>query len=185
MSLREKCPNTVYFLVHIFLYSVRIQENTDQKILPIWTLFTQCVSGNRDFQIFQTILIRNNKINSTNKYTQIDTNLFVFRQFNWSNKMLNFWNNILELGSLDVDIVFTLFEFWYRCFKFVPKKNMKCKFNPFLTNLPILYPLKTPANLWFSGAFRGYKMGTLARNGLTGHATLSQTNTETGEFPFG
>ena len=38
--------------------------------------------------------------------------------------------------------------------------------NPFLTNAPILYPLKTPENLWFSDAFRGYKMGTLARNGL-------------------
>ena len=43
LSLREKCPNTELFLVHIFLYSVRIQENTDQKLLRIWTLFTQCV----------------------------------------------------------------------------------------------------------------------------------------------
>ena len=38
--------------------------------------------------------------------------------------------------------------------------------NPFLANVPILYHLKTPENLWFSGVFRGYKMGTLARNGL-------------------
>ena len=30
-SLREKCPNTEFFLVRIFLYSVWIQENTDQK----------------------------------------------------------------------------------------------------------------------------------------------------------
>ena len=30
-SLCEKCPNTEFFLVHIFLYSVRIQENSDQK----------------------------------------------------------------------------------------------------------------------------------------------------------
>ena len=37
----------------------------------------------------------------------------------------------------------------------------------FLANDPILYPLKTPENLWFSGVFRGYKMGTLARNGLS------------------
>ena len=29
------------FLVRVFLYSVRIQENTDQKKLRIWTLFTQ------------------------------------------------------------------------------------------------------------------------------------------------
>ena len=31
VTLREKCPNTEFFLVRIFLYSVRIQENTDQK----------------------------------------------------------------------------------------------------------------------------------------------------------
>ena len=41
ISLREKYPNTELFLVRIFLYSVRIQENTDQKKLRIWTLFTQ------------------------------------------------------------------------------------------------------------------------------------------------
>ena len=48
-QLREKSPNTDFFLVCIFLYldciqspySVRIQENTDQERLHIWTLFTQ------------------------------------------------------------------------------------------------------------------------------------------------
>ena len=42
-SLREKCPNTEFFLVRTFLYldSVQIQENMDQKKLRIWTLFTQ------------------------------------------------------------------------------------------------------------------------------------------------
>ena len=30
-AVREKCPNTGFFLVRIFLYSVRIQKNTDQK----------------------------------------------------------------------------------------------------------------------------------------------------------
>ena len=38
----EKCPNTKLFLIHIFQYSVQIQENTDQKQLCIWTFFTQC-----------------------------------------------------------------------------------------------------------------------------------------------
>ena len=38
--------------------------------------------------------------------------------------------------------------------------------NPFQANIPILYPLKTTENLYFSGIFRGYKMGTLAWNGL-------------------
>ena len=39
-------------------------------------------------------------------------------------------------------------------------------FNPHLANVPILYPLKTPENQRFSGVFRGYNMGILARNGL-------------------
>ena len=41
-----------------------------------------------------------------------------------------------------------------------------CTFNPFLTNIPILYPLKTPENQVFFGVFRGYKMGILAENVL-------------------
>ena len=35
IKLREKCPNTEFFLA-------RMRENTDQKKLRIWTLFTQC-----------------------------------------------------------------------------------------------------------------------------------------------
>ena len=35
-SLREKCPNTEFFLV-------RMRENTGQKKLRIWTLFTQYI----------------------------------------------------------------------------------------------------------------------------------------------
>ena len=38
--------------------------------------------------------------------------------------------------------------------------------NLFLVDGPILYPLKTQENLWFSGAFRGYKKGKWVRNGL-------------------
>ena len=38
ITLREKCPNTEFFLVRIFLYSFRIQENTDQKKLRIWKM---------------------------------------------------------------------------------------------------------------------------------------------------
>ena len=36
LSLHKMCPNTEFFLV-------RIQENTDQKKLRIWTLFTHCL----------------------------------------------------------------------------------------------------------------------------------------------
>ena len=43
LSLREKRPNTEFFLVRIFLYSDWIQENTDKKKLRIWTIFTQCI----------------------------------------------------------------------------------------------------------------------------------------------
>ena len=38
---------------------------------------------------------------------------------------------------------------------------------PFLDTVPILHSLKTPEAFWFSGVFRGYKMGTLARDGST------------------
>ena len=37
-ALHEKCWNTEFFLVHIFLYSDWIRENTNQKKLLIWTL---------------------------------------------------------------------------------------------------------------------------------------------------
>ena len=42
IGLREKCPNMEFFLGRIFLYSDWTQENTDQKKLCIWALFTQC-----------------------------------------------------------------------------------------------------------------------------------------------
>ena len=35
-SLREKCPNTEFFLAYV-------QENMEQKKLRIWTLFMQCL----------------------------------------------------------------------------------------------------------------------------------------------
>ena len=34
LALREKCPNTEFFQVRIFLYLDWIQENTDQKKNP-------------------------------------------------------------------------------------------------------------------------------------------------------
>ena len=42
-----------------------------------------------------------------------------------------------------------------------------CQTSAFKLFLPILCPLKTPAKLYFSSAFRPYKIGTLARNVLT------------------
>ena len=40
-SLREKCPNTEFFQLRIFLCSDRIRRFSDQKKVLIWTLFTQ------------------------------------------------------------------------------------------------------------------------------------------------
>ena len=39
-------------------------------------------------------------------------------------------------------------------------------FTPFLTNAPILNPLKTPEKQRFPGVFRWHKIGTFARNEL-------------------
>ena len=38
--------------------------------------------------------------------------------------------------------------------------------NPFSTNVPLLYPLKTSKNHWFSEVFSGYRSGTLVENEL-------------------
>ena len=38
-------------------YSVRMRENTDQKLLRIWTLFTQCISLGINFKTFITYCI--------------------------------------------------------------------------------------------------------------------------------
>ena len=42
-SLRENCANTKIILVRIFPYLDWIRENTDQKKLRVWSLFTQGV----------------------------------------------------------------------------------------------------------------------------------------------
>ena len=39
-------------------------------------------------------------------------------------------------------------------------------FFPFMAKVLILYPLKIPESQRFSGVFKGYKMGALARNEL-------------------
>ena len=54
-TLREKCPNTEFFVVRIFpcsgwirrftySYSAQVRENTDQKKLLIWAIFT-CIEN--------------------------------------------------------------------------------------------------------------------------------------------
>ena len=47
-----------------------------------------------------------------------------------------------------------------------------CMF-PYPTKIYLLYSLKTPENLWFSGVFRGLQMRALARNGVNGSSNSS------------
>ena len=54
----------------------------------------------------------------------------------------------------------------YRKIQIFTPKCTSDLLNPFLANIPILYPLKAPENQRLSGVSRGYKMGTLAGNGL-------------------
>ena len=67
------------------------------------------------------------------------------------------------------------FEIVLKCHskRIIPCYMLKL-FNPFLANVPILYPLNTPENHRFSGVFRGYKMETLARNGLNKKNKMKQ-----------
>ena len=46
------------------------------------------------------------------------------------------------------------------------KKTSRDFLDPFSTNVPLLYPLKTSVNQRFSGVFRSYRSGTLVENGL-------------------
>ena len=45
--------------------------------------------------------------------------------------------------------------------------NYRSSINPIVVKVPILYPLKIPENLWFSGVFGRHKMETLTTSGLT------------------
>ena len=44
-TLRQKCPNTEFFLVRVFPYSARIRENMGHNKLPIWILFTHSMTS--------------------------------------------------------------------------------------------------------------------------------------------
>ena len=49
----------------------------------------------------------------------------------------------------------------------------KCDINPFSTNVPRLYPLKTSENLRLSDVFRGYRSRTLVENGSKNHNKIN------------
>ena len=73
LPLRKKCRNTEFFLVRIFLYSVQIQD-TDQEILHIWTLFTQCTNQKKKRYKPERILKIINK-----KYTESKQSIISFK----------------------------------------------------------------------------------------------------------
>ena len=78
--------------------------------------------------------------------------------------MLNF--DFLEKGQEIVSPPNFVYDFSRKIFLMLHCGNL------FPANVPILYPLETPENQRFSGVFRGYKMGTLAGNGLTDEVSL-------------
>ena len=57
--LREY-PNTEFFLVRIFLYSVRMWENTDQKKPRIRTIYSQCweiLQGKKNSNVLMKVAV--------------------------------------------------------------------------------------------------------------------------------
>ena len=68
--------------------------------------------------------------------------------------------------SVKIKIQVNFFPHFRLTFQTNKTKEISEDINPFLVNVPILYPLKTIENQNFSGFFKGYKIGTLARNGL-------------------
>ena len=71
--------------------------------------------------------------------------------------------NVFDMIVIDEELIDlrTKIEYIMNLFHFVV---IKFQLTFFLANIPILYPLKTPESITFSGAFRGYTIRTLAKN---------------------
>ena len=125
----SKCPNTEFCLVRIFLYSVRIQENTDQKNLRIWILFTQCLILQHLFVVnfrgvLRTLLTLSWRRSLSYKNQPIDLHCksvdwFLYERDLRHERVKHFWWT--NLGSVNTDL--------------------------FVTNTPFLYLLKTSEDL--------------------------------------
>ena len=103
--------------------------------------------------------------------------------------MLNFFQYFSDLQSIKIEHIKRMIKFNESCsifccrsfnfivfFNYLYRKPILFRifcgmtgtfyyYNPFLA-VSNLYPQKTSENLCFSSVFRGYKMGTMARNGL-------------------
>ena len=75
---------------------------------------------------------------------------YVFPKFNIKINIEWFENNHWKMSISSSSVLYC----WF----------VRVSFNSFLTNVPILYYLKTPQNQMFSGIFKVYKMGTLTEN---------------------
>ena len=73
LSLREKCRNTAFCLF-------RIQENTDQKKIHIWTLFTQCTLDYSAAKTNNFSFVKSSNVLS-NVSTKPLTIIFFFQEF--------------------------------------------------------------------------------------------------------
>ena len=70
-------------------------------------------------------------------------------------------------GEKSLQLLFQNENFYFTTILQLSKRSWPLvAINPFPTNVPLLYPLRTSKNLRFSDIFRGYKSGTLAENGL-------------------
>ena len=106
-----------------------------------------------------------------------DNVIFLF-EINKTNKNISIWHSaslgpvkiafLLRKSKINIDsIIPYITSISYSSMQVLTKNIYNSeKINPFLANVPILYPLKTPENRRFSDVFRGYKLGTLATNGL-------------------
>ena len=104
-----------------------------------------------------------------------DNVIFLF-EINKTNKNISIWHSaslwpvkiafLLRKSNINIDSIIPYIT--SISYSSMLTKNIynSEKSNPFLANAPILYPLKTPENERFSDVFRGYKLGTLATNGL-------------------
>ena len=77
LTMHEKCPNTEFFLVCIFLYSDWIQENTDQRKLRLWIFFTQCKFKALCSKYFMKVPLRKNHENPNFCETAFERNFVI------------------------------------------------------------------------------------------------------------
>ena len=148
-----------------------IQSQLDFQVFKI--NFSSCYATNVISEIFTWLLLKRSR--KTCLALQCVRVQYVVQPFFIKSKF-TFEKNFIEIprkclsGKLLTLIIIIIIIFIVHLFT-VDKKRVQTIFlkkliNPFLANVPILHPLKTPENRRFAGVFSGCKMGTLARNGL-------------------